>query len=85
MVGKSLYRITDNDLLGKIVFESGDWGVEKVGDEYSEVSNRVGLRYITLEPGKYYYCIGQLTLRSKLGFGYYFEIVDPGLSDREEK
>ncbi len=85
VVGKTLYRVTDNNLVGEIVFKSGDWGVEKVEDEYSEVSSRVGLRYITLDPGKYYYCIGQLTLRSKLGFGYYFEIVDPGLPDKEEK
>ena len=85
VVGKDLYRNTDNNLIGSIVFKSGDWAVEKVDDEYSEVSSRVGLRYVTLEPGKYYYCIGQLTLRSKLGFGYYFEIVDPGLSDKEEK
>jgi len=85
VVGKTLYRITDSNLIGDIVFTSGDWGVEKIEDEYSEVSNRVGLRYVTLEPGKYYYCIGQLTLRSKLGFGYYFEIVDPGLSDKEKK
>jgi hypothetical protein len=85
VVGKTLYRVTDDNLIGKIVFKSGDWGAEKVDDEYSEVSGRVGLRYVTLEPGKYYYCIGQLTLRSKLGFGYYFEIVDPGLSDKEEK
>jgi len=85
VVGKDLYRNTDNNLIGSIVFKSGDWAVEKVDDEYSEISGRVGLRYVTLEPGKYYYCIGQLTLRSKLGFGYYFEIVDPGLSDKEEK
>ena len=85
VVGKDLYRNTDNNLIGSIVFKSGDWAVEKVDDEYSEVSSRVGLRYVTLEPGKYYYCIGQLTLRSKIGFGYYFEIVDPGLSDKEEK
>ncbi len=78
VVGKNLYRVMDNNLIGKIEFKSGDWAVEKVGDEYSEVSSRVGLRYITLGPGKYYYCIGQLTLRSKLGFGYYFEIIDPG-------
>ncbi len=76
VVGKNLYRVIDNNLIGKIEFKSGDWAVEKIGDEYSEVSNRVGLRYVTLEPGKYYYCIGQLTLRSKLGFGYYFEIVN---------
>jgi hypothetical protein len=82
VVGKNLYRVTDNNLIGNIVFKSGDWAVEKVEDKYSEVSSRVGLRYITLEPGRYYYCIGQLTLRSKLGFGYYFEIVDPGSSDK---
>ncbi len=85
VVGKTLYRVAGNNLIGKIVFKSGDWGVEKVDDEYSEVSNRVGLRYITLAPGRYYYCLGQLTLKSKIGFGYYFEIVDPGLSDKEEK
>lgn len=85
VVGKTLYRIRDDNRIGEIVFKSDDWGVEKIDDEYSEVSSRVGLRYVTLEPGKYYYCIGQLTLRSKLGFGYYFEIIDPGLSDKEEK
>ena len=82
VVGKSLYRIMDNNMIGDIVFKSGDWGVENIKDEYSEVSNRVGLRYVTLGPGKYYYCLGQLTLRSKLGFGYYFEIVDPGSSGK---
>ena len=82
VVGKNLYRVVDNNLIGEIVFKSGDWAVEKVADKYSEVSSRVGLRYITLEPGKYYYCIGQLTLRSKLGFGYFFEIADPGSLDK---
>jgi hypothetical protein len=84
VVGKNLYRITDNNLIGNIVFKTKIWGVEKIGDEYSEVSSRVGIRYVRLEPGKYYYCIGQLTLKSKLGFGYYFEIVDPGSSDKEK-
>jgi len=82
VVGKDLYRVGENNLVGEIVFKTGDWAVEKVEDEYSEVSSRVGLRYITLEPGKYYYCIGQLTLRSKVGFGYYFEITDPGPLDK---
>ncbi len=77
VVGKNLYKVTDNNLIGNIVFKAGNWGVEKIEDKYSEVSNRVGLRYVTLGPGKYYYCIGQLTQKSKLGFGYYFEIVDP--------
>ena len=85
VVGKSLYRVGENNLLGEIVFKSGDWAVENIRDEYSEVSSRVGLRYITLEPGKYCYCIGELTLKSKIGFGYCFEIVDPGLTDKEKK
>lgn len=82
VVGKNLYSVTDNNLVGNIVFKTKIWGVEKIYDEYSEVSSRVGLRYVRLEPGKYYYCIGQLTLKSKLGFGYYFEIVAPGSSDK---
>jgi len=82
VVGKDLYRVVENNLIGEIVFKTGDWAVEKIEDEYSEVSSRVGLRYITLEPGKYYYCVGQLTLRSKIGFGYYFEITDPGSLDK---
>jgi len=82
VVGKNLYRITDNNLVGNIVFESGNWGVEHIDDKYSEISSRVGVRYVRLEPGKYYYCIGQLTQKSKLGFGYYFEIVAPGSPDK---
>lgn len=84
VVGKNLYRITDNNLIGSIDFESGNWGVEKIDDEYSEVSSRVGVRYVRLEPGKYYYCIGQLTLKSKIGFGYYFEIAAPDSADKEK-
>jgi hypothetical protein len=76
--------ITDNNLIGNIVFESGIWGLEHIDDKYSEVSSRVGVRYVRLEPGKYYYCIGQLTLKSKLGFGYYFEIVAPDSADKEK-
>ncbi|MCP4976747.1 MAG: carboxypeptidase regulatory-like domain-containing protein [Maribacter sp.] len=77
VVGKSLYSVVDGNLVGKIGLKSEGWGVEKAEDEYSEVSSRIGIRYVTLKPGKYCYVIGQLTLRSKLGFGYYSEIVEP--------
>ncbi len=80
VVGKSLYRVTDGNVVGNIGLESDEWGVEKTADEYTEVSSKVGIRYVILKPGKYYYAIGQLTLRTKLGFGYYFEIVDPNLA-----
>ncbi|ODS31796.1 MAG: hypothetical protein SCARUB_03082 [Candidatus Scalindua rubra] len=78
VVGKNLHRIKDQNLIGNIVFKSGDWGVEDIDDKYSKVSNRLGIRYVKLEPGKYFYCIGQITLRSRIGFGYYLEIVAPG-------
>ena len=84
VVGKNLYSITDNNLMGSIVFKSGIWGLEHIEDKYSEVSSRMGVRYVRLKPGKYCYCIGQLTQKSRLGFGYYFEIVDPGSSDKEK-
>ncbi|MHC4454515.1 MAG: carboxypeptidase-like regulatory domain-containing protein, partial [Planctomycetota bacterium] len=53
VVGKALYRVTDDNLVGKIEFKSEEWGVEKVDDEYSGVSSRVGIRYVILKPGKY--------------------------------
>ena len=33
VVGKNLYRITDNNLVGNIVFESGIWGLEHIDDK----------------------------------------------------
>jgi len=82
VVGKTLYKLEDNDLIGSITFKSGDWVVNNTDDVYSKISNRLGLRYVKLEPGKYVYCIGELTLRSKVGYGYYFEITTSNLSDK---
>ncbi len=75
VVGKSLYKLEDDDLIGNIIYKSGDWVIDNIDDEYSKISNRVGLRYVKLEPGKYFYCIGEITLRSKVGYGYYLEVT----------
>jgi hypothetical protein len=82
VVGKALYKLKDDNLIGNIIYKSGDWGINNIDDVYSKVSNRLGLRYVKLEPGRYFYCIGQITLRSKIGYGYYFEITASNLSDK---
>ncbi len=84
VVGKALYKLEDDNLIGSITFKSGDWGANNTDDVYSKISNRLGLRYVKLEPGKYFYCIGELTLRSKVGYGYYFEITTSNLSDKKD-
>jgi hypothetical protein len=84
VVGKALYKLEDDNLISSIIFKSGDWGVNNTDDVYSKISNRLGLRYVKLEPGKYFYCIGELTLRSKVGYGYYFEITTSNLSDKKD-
>ncbi|MFQ5965533.1 MAG: carboxypeptidase-like regulatory domain-containing protein [Candidatus Scalinduaceae bacterium] len=83
VVGKTLYKVKNNNLIDTIIYKSGNWSIDYIDDEYSKISNRLGLRHIVLEPGKYFYCIGEITLRSKVGYGYYFEIVAPGSSDKE--
>lgn len=75
VVGKSLYKLEDDDLIGNIIYKSGDWSIDDIDDVYSKISNRLGLRYVKLEPGKYFYCIGEITLRSKVGYGYYLEVT----------
>ncbi len=82
VVGKALYKLEGDDLIGNIIYKSGGWGINKIDDVYSKISNRVGLRYVKLEPGKYFYCIGEITLRSKVGYGYYFEITTSNSSDK---
>lgn len=84
VVGKTLYKTNEQDLIGSIVFESRDWHFGKTDDQYTKISNRVGLRYVDLEPGKYFYCIGEITLRSRVGYGYYLEITTPELLDKEK-
>jgi hypothetical protein len=84
VVGKSLYRLEDDNLIGSIIYKSGDWSINNIHDEYSKISNRLGLRYVELEPGRYFYCIGEITLRSKVGYGYYFEVTTSGLSDKKD-
>lgn len=82
VVGKTLYKLEDDNLIGNIIYKSRDWDINDIDDVYSKISNRLGLRYVKLEPGKYFYCIGEITLRSKVGYGYYLEVTTANLSDK---
>lgn len=75
VVGKELYKVDENKSVGTIIFKTRNWGLEGIGDEYIKISNRLGMRHVKLEPGRYFYCIGEIVLRSKIGFGYFFEIL----------
>lgn len=81
VVGKSLYKLEDDNLIGSIIYKSGNWSIDSIHDEYAKISNRLGLHYVKLEPGRYFYCIGEITLRSRVGYGYYLEVAASSLSD----
>jgi hypothetical protein len=85
VVGKKLYKLTEQDLIGSIGYKPREWKFDDIDDQYVKVSNNVGLRYVDLEPGKYFYCIGEITMRSSIGYGYIFEITTSGLSKKGEK
>lgn len=85
VVGKKLYKIKVEDLIGSIEYKPRVWKFDDMDDKYMKISNDVGLRHVDLEPGKYFYCIGEITMRSKIGYGYIFEITESSLSDKGGK
>jgi len=70
--GKNLFKVHDNNWLG--VLGPSDYPIRTIRDRYIKVVNNVGIRIITLEPGKYFYCTAYLTNRTRMGEGYFFEI-----------
>ncbi len=80
VVGKKLYKIKERDLIGSINYNPREWKFNNIDDQYVKISNNVGLRYVDLEPGKYFYCIGEITMRSRIGYGYIFEVTTSALS-----
>ncbi|MCF6150382.1 MAG: carboxypeptidase regulatory-like domain-containing protein [Candidatus Kuenenia sp.] len=75
VVGKTLYRVDKNGSVGSIVFyPSMKYVLHKLDDTYSKVADNVGLRVTELPPGKYFYCLGEMTIRSRNGYGFFFEV-----------
>lgn len=75
VIGKTLYRVDSNGSVGSIVFyPSQKYILNKEEDSYTKIADNVGLRKVNLPPGRYFYCTGEITIRSKTGFGFFFEI-----------
>ncbi|MDR4510033.1 MAG: carboxypeptidase-like regulatory domain-containing protein [Candidatus Brocadiaceae bacterium] len=75
VMGKTLYRVDSGDSLGSIVFyPSQRYLFNKEDDTYVRIADNVGMRKIRLSPGRYFYCLGQITIRSRIGFGFFFEV-----------
>lgn len=75
VIGKTLYRVDSNGSIGSIVFyPSQKYELNKEEDTYSKIADNIGTRRLNLPPGRYFYCTGEVTIRSKVGYGFFFEI-----------
>jgi len=75
VVGKTLYSVDKKGSVGSIVFyPSMKYSLNKLDDTYSKIADNVGLRVSELPPGQYFYCIGEMTIRSRNGYGFFFEV-----------
>ncbi len=76
VVGKTLYRVDEKGSMGSILFyPSQKYILNKEEDKYMKVVDNVGMRKLNLPSGRYFYCTGEITIRSKIGFGFFFEIT----------
>lgn len=76
VVGKTLYRVDSKDSVGSILFyPSQKYVLNREQDSYIKIADNVGMRRVNLPPGRYFYCTGEITIRSKIGFGFFFEIT----------
>ena len=75
VVGKTLYSVDSKGSLGIIVFyPSQKYVLNREEDTYNKIADNVAMRKLNLPPGRYFYCTGEITTRSKIGFGFFFEI-----------
>ncbi len=75
VTGKTLYCVNSKGSMGCITFyPTQKYNLNRADDAYSKIADNVGMRKINLPPGRYFYCVGELTIRSKSGLGFYFEI-----------
>lgn len=76
VVGKTLYQVDSKDSVGSIIFyPSQKYVLNKEEDSYTKIADNMGVRKVTLPPGRYFYCTGEITIRSKVGNGFFFEIT----------
>src|SRR5574337_558000 len=72
VVGKTLYRVDTKGSLGSIIFyPSQKYALNTEPDSYTKIADNVGMRKVNLPPGRYFYCTGEITIRSKNGYGFF--------------
>jgi hypothetical protein len=75
VIGKTLYRVDSKNSVGSIMFyPSTKYVLNKEEDVYTKIADNIGLRRLNLPPGNYFYCTGEITIRSKIGNGYFFKV-----------
>ncbi|KKO19595.1 MAG: carboxypeptidase-like regulatory domain-containing protein [Candidatus Brocadia sp.] len=76
VIGKTLYQVDAKDSVGSIIFyPSQKYVLNKEDDSYSKIADNMGIRKVNLPPGRYFYCTGEITIRSKVGNGFLFEVT----------
>jgi hypothetical protein len=76
VTGKTLYNVDSKGSLGSVIFyPSQKYALDKRDDSYAKIADNLGMRTVNLQPGRYFYCTGEITLRSKVGYGFFFEVT----------
>lgn len=75
VIGKTLYSVDSKGSLGSVIFyPSQRYALNKGDDTYAKIADNLGMRTVSLRPGRYFYCTGEITIRSKVGYGFFFEV-----------
>ncbi|HHT9129399.1 MAG TPA: carboxypeptidase regulatory-like domain-containing protein [Candidatus Brocadiaceae bacterium] len=75
VVGKTLYSVDSKGSVGSITFYPPQkYLLNEERDTYTKIADNVGMRKVNLPPGRYFYCVGEITIRSKNGLGFFFEV-----------
>lgn len=76
VIGKTLYTVDSKGSVGSVIFyPSQKYALNKTGDTYAKIADNLGMRKVNLQPGRYFYCTGEITIRSKVGYGFFFEVT----------
>lgn len=81
VIGKTLYIVHDNNLIGSLGDGVSGQTIDLANDEYIKIVDNVGLRILKLDSGRYFYSTATLTNRTRMAEGYFFEITNSAQSE----
>lgn len=70
--GKNLFKVYENNSIG--ILGPSKTPIRSIRDKYIKIVNNAGLRVANLEPGKYFYYLGSLNDRTRMGSGHFIEV-----------